>query len=451
MTDVPAAAAAWATLAAGAAALGRRPIDGRALAVALAIGCLGFSVREFAIAAPAAVLLAVLVAEPRRPRHWLAAGAVVAVLLALRWWRVQLPGAPGGFAPVPGVAGQLIPAATTLGFVLAPAALVAALRWHRVWRWRDVAIGAGLAVLALAIRGKLDLGDVLLDNLMSAYGVPAPDYLIGGRPRLFALPSWSVVGAVGLGAFVIFGAATGGIAGTWLRWLRSTRTPVREWLGSKPGLLALFVIGLAAGLAVFGTYRWLYDRYLWPLVPPLAVLLLHHPPALGAGPEARSAASVDKGTAPLRRGGALDRVITLAAGLSLAGLLALSAIFLLNSDAFDAARWRAAESLVARGYPAESVDAGPEWVGSHPTGTASADRPLTGPVWWQTWWPSFHMCAFVASTPQTDPRYRLLETRERAYRLYLVVGAWKALYLYAVDDPACPAGLASPISGRPSP
>jgi hypothetical protein len=132
-------------------------------------------------------------------------------------------------------------------------------------------------------------------------------------------------------------------------------------------------------------------------------------------------------------------VIAGAAAAHLLLLAGLSAVFLLNADAFDAARWRAAESLVERGYRAETIDAGPEWVGTHPTGLATAARPLPGSLnWWQSWWPDFRMCAFVASTPQAGPRYRLLEMLDQAYRLYLVVGDWKPLYLYAVDDPACP-------------
>jgi hypothetical protein len=135
-----------------------------------------------------------------------------------------------------------------------------------------------------------------------------------------------------------------------------------------------------------------------------------------------------------------NRSIVGAAGIQLGLLACLSLVFLLNADAFDAARWRAGEALVARGYRPETVDAGPEWVGSYPTGLAAAAEPLPNALtWWQSWWPDFRMCAFVASTAQDDPRYRLLEVREHAYRLYLIAGDRKPLYLYAVDDPACPA------------
>ena len=37
-----------------------------------------------------------------------------------------------------------------------------------------------------------------------------------------------------------------------------------------------------------------------------------------------------------------------------------------------------------------------------------------------------------------NERHRLLETRPSAYRLYLVFGDPKPLYLYGVDAPGCP-------------
>jgi hypothetical protein len=116
----------------------------------------------------------------------------------------------------------------------------------------------------------------------------------------------------------------------------------------------------------------------------------------------------------------------------------MASVFLLNTNAYDGAQWRAAQSLVDLGYPAESTDAGPEWVSSHQIGFATVTQPGGGFEWWQRHWPSFRLCAYVAASPTVIPGASLIRVDPNAYQLYLFLGPGKPFYFYGVSKPGCP-------------
>ena len=126
------------------------------------------------------------------------------------------------------------------------------------------------------------------------------------------------------------------------------------------------------------------------------------------------------------------------AGLLLAGLGAVSFAILLDSVAFDAARWRVGEAEVARGIPATWIDAGFEWVGYHSPDHANVHTrfPKYGAPYTRLW-PSYRQCVVVSSSRLSWPGMTLAETRQDAYRMLLVVGDARPLYVYRSSDPAC--------------
>ena len=86
MSDVPGLAAQLTCLYFGAVALDRPRSSGRWLAAALVVGLYGYSIREFALAAPAAVLLAAFLREPKRASIWVGtapASAAMRPIMAL--------------------------------------------------------------------------------------------------------------------------------------------------------------------------------------------------------------------------------------------------------------------------------------------------------------------------------------------------------------------------------
>jgi 4-amino-4-deoxy-L-arabinose transferase-like glycosyltransferase len=436
MTDVPALACQCACLGLAAVAINRQPISGRWLAAALAIGCLGFSIREFALAAPAAVIAVLLIREPHRPRTWITIIVTGLTCIAILISRFLLPGQLGDVPWELNPIQALLPPVVTVCFVLSPIALVAVLRWRGIWRVRDVVLGlvlGGVAVISLVRIGIFP--HVLQYDLITQWGAPGADYVMGQRPKLFSDAIWSTIAVLALISTLLVAGVTGGVVGAHLRRAASQPTQIRARLGSPGGLLALFVLAVAGGLSAFGLVGWLFDRYLWPAIPPLAVLLLYVPS------EMRDASYTGAMNEP-RQGRPRRNLASLGIGaasiLYLGILVAMSSAFLLNTNAFDGARWRAAQTLVALGYPAEWTDAGPEWTSSHQTGFATVTQPGEGLTWWQKHWPSFRLCAVVAASPLSISGASLVSLQPDAYESYLFFGRSEPFYLYRVTSPDCP-------------
>jgi Dolichyl-phosphate-mannose-protein mannosyltransferase len=428
MTDVPTLACQFACLALGARAVRDRPVSLRWLVAALVLGFIGFSIRDFALAAPASVALVAICAEPRRARHWIIAIVVIASFVALHAWRSTLSGVIDDPPFQPGSGERLVPALTTIAFAVSPAAILSWSHWRGIWRRSDLTVGAVLGLALIAAPLVVLLYDrhaptALLPNLTTQWGSPGPEFLLGGRPLLFSDRVWTVINVVAMIAVVIVSAACAGIVGAVLRrWGRSPVALVRR-LGSPPGVLLVFALSAGGGLFLYGLIFHLFDRYLWAIAAPLAALLLYVPRDLG--PDRPPAARRDRSRARW-------------AGATLLGatLGFVSVVLLFNAHAFDAARWQAGERLVELGVPAGEVDAGYEWVGFHADSVANAARPVPARTWYEGWWKSFRPCGIVSSEPLTDPEARPLETM--AYRLNLVAGPDATLYLYRLAEAGCP-------------
>jgi hypothetical protein len=286
-----------------------------------------------------------------------------------------------------------------------------------------------LVVGCLAILAVFRIGtwpDALLGGLITQAGSPDGGEMFGSRPKLFSDPIWVGIGLLGFAATLLFSAAATGIAGVYLRRARSERRSVARTIGTPAGLLALYVVNIAVGLSAFGLLNQILDRYMWPAIPVLAVLLLRHPEGREEAPAARG--NVGK-TLPV----ALAR----AAVVAMVVLATMSGAFLLNSNAYDGARWRAGLALVDVGFSAETTDAGNEWVESHQTGVVR--RSVPAPIWYESYWPDFRLCAFVAASSSVDiTGQSLLKTDEQAYKLLLFFGPGERFLYYKVDRPDCP-------------
>ena len=200
----------------------------------------------------------------------------------------------------------------------------------------------------------------------------------------------------------------------------------------------VFAVLYGTGIAVWAMAFTFFDRYTWPLVLPLYAILLKSPAETAQRAEAVSPKGARiSPTVPL--GGTLRWVPSGLAVVLIAALAATSLVLLANSDALATARWQMGNTAVERGTPSGEIDAGLEWVAFHATGSATANQP--GPSFgsrYESWWPSFHLCALVSSSPISDARVRLEETDAKAYQLLFFAGPWEPLYLYSVPGPGCP-------------
>jgi len=454
MTDVPAWAMATLSLALGAAALNRPPGRRWPIVVAsLAVGCFAFSIREFAVAAPAAVLVAVLASDPGGARRAVAAGLVMAAgCVAIYLFAHSLPGQhespPEMFAS--GAFLRVGRGFATLALVLAPALVLAIATWWRRWLARDAAIGAVIGLVCLspqliALVTTRRWPRMLLGNLLDGFGVLGNGALPGERPVLFRAPSWDLLNAVALVSaivlFVVLTAAMGAVIRGAVHDIRTgSAHRVLDRVGTPYGMLATFSLAYGVGMGAWGMVVIMFDRYLWMLVLPMYALLLMRP-VTDDGPAPTIRPAGDRRLArvrPLRSLAGVALPGALSAAL-LVGLAATSGALLLNADAFEAARWRMGERAMAMGYQATAIDAGLEWVSYHATGIAAPYATTTESVSrYVAWWPPTRVCAVASSSPLHEPGLRLIATDRTAYRMLLFAGSAAPLYLYARTETGCP-------------
>jgi hypothetical protein len=315
-----------------------------------------------------------------------------------------------------------------VSLVVAPAAIVGALGWRGHLRRFDVLVGAEIGVVVAGLRimqwvreGTPTVHVAILPTMTSQWGLPQREMFLGDRPPLVPDVPWIGLNVVALAAGVLVLGMTTGILGAHLRARPRSPGALARWPGSPAGILILFCAATAAGLLVYGLGNPVFDRYLWPVVPPLAILLMYVPSKVASMPV----------LAPTWRSAGRGLVATASVTVAALGLISLG--YAANANAFDAALWRAGQALVAAGVPPDEVDAGYAWVGWHAT------TPLTGGgthrVRYRQLWPGFRECGSVTSDPNPDTGTVPVGTA--SYPLFLVAGPTESLYLFRTATSRC--------------
>ena len=413
MTDVPAYALAVLCL-----LLGTRWLQGEGrrvtLVASLGAGLVAASIREFAIAAPVAILVAAWARNRADERLWLvgasgilAAGAACVLLVA-----ASLPGRAAPVTPDLGQFALIGPAFATLAAVLLPAAALGIGRRIAAFSPQQVILGAGLVLLLVVPPNGPFVG-----NLWTPHGLAGNDLLSGTRSPVIGAHAWALSGQLALFAAIL-------VAALALRWCQrnvariTSASTARTWAmriaRSREAPLILFLVVYAAELLVLTPLGYLVDRYLYPLVPAAAILLLREP----AQPSR------------LGRSQALSHA-------AFAWLAVSAFVIAANSFAYDAARHRGGEAAVAMGYDARTVDAGYEWVGYHASGVGNPGPDTYGLTWYDEM-SSSRPCAVLSNSPLDDGAFRLIRVDRSAYLQYLFFGPAEPLYLYGALVDGCP-------------
>jgi Dolichyl-phosphate-mannose-protein mannosyltransferase len=415
MTDVPAYAMTALSL-----LLGVRWFQGDGgrvtLLFAVAAGLLAVSIREFAIAAPTAILVAAWARNRPDERWWLAwltgisAVVIVLVLLVASGANRVAPGTPGksvilSFA-------FLGAAFATLALALLPALVLFARSRLSTLR-PQIIVAAAIAsmVVALAPTGPI------LGNVWAPNGIGGDLLLSGERDRIFGGRLWPLfeqlaIFAAILGLTLIFARARPGPVRAGSISIRSRALQIAR---ASNAPLVLFLALYAAELVVYTPLGPILDRYLYPMTPAAAVLLLR-----------RRDETVGFG-----RSLAISHATF--AGLAIAAF-ALAA----NSFIYDAARWREGEATIGKGYDARSIDAGYEWVGYHTNQQEILeDEPFVLP-WYYEAVPADAPCAIVSNSLLEGGVLTLIHINKDAYSRYLFFGPGEPFYLYAASLDGCP-------------
>lgn len=408
MTDMPAFTAIAVSL-----ALGRRALERPSWwlwALWAIVSFWGFTVREQAVVAPLGILVAALWPRAWRTRaawrSWLsrrtaaviALGAVLLLAdLVFERWRDGLAngGSPSGLFHWAGTERMVTMGpgvVLMLGLFLGPLIILFA----RPARWSWTARVTALAVFVLLVLAVFRYKAYLPQDYFERQGAYASAYL-GIKPNLFPQELWDVL----IGLSIVFSALLAGMVAHRLRALRAE-------------LVVVMVLTLAGTLVELMAGQILFDRYLLPVVLPLAVLLLKEP----------------VGPAPRVRAGL--------AGVVWLVLTAITTLIMLNALNDDAATWKAASAIVSRGEAkAAYVNAGFDWTAYYSaTPSGSSDPNAEDGTFSKTrLFSDDQPCYVVADSPQLQPGWVL--TEKSTYRNYVFFGGKGHLYVYRTAEKTC--------------
>jgi hypothetical protein len=427
MTDNAAIAAQMACVALGLAGISAEGKKRHYLVTAsLVVGLFGFSIREFALVAPLAVVIGYGLAQKKSRRSLIgplvSLFALAGIAVAVYAWRHAIPGDSSHSGQQPSFTSMLVAASQGLfGLSLAVApALLIALR-NRVQLGSQIAVATiGTMMLGLFAIQKTAFtptccfnsqGSVFLGNMLTERGALGNQVLFGDRPVLFPAPLWIFLSAAAVAAaaaLVVLGVK------------RLLQFQPRALL-DDPSSATLVALGLGTVAAIVVRARLggaVLDRYLTVLIAVVGIFLLRGRPV---------ARSVKEGAGPLA---------------ALAGLTLVAFMVVMNRSAFDAARWRGGEAAVAAGIPARDVDAGFEWVGYRYPGVvreAAARRSAATPPGYMDLFPRAGNCGVVAASPASGPEF--VPIAEIPYREFLTVQhVYVYRYLPGCEAAGLPAG-----------
>ncbi len=374
MTDIPAFTLQMLVLLTGLRAMRSREIAVGWFAASLLAGIAAFSVREYALAAPFAVIAtAFLRTRPHRLRPgWKVVGLTflwLAAVAALFLWRREIADAlPVSFlGPSSSTLGRSARAYFTLALLVAP--VVPLVSVSRLLAFllasKKIATVLGLGLLAtwatLVWSGVGGHGGPILGNYVTSAG-SYPITLPGAAPDVIPVGVWAVLWLVSLASllmlvFLALVRVRGGLRPSPSSEVARVRSP-----DSATTVMLIFCLttigGLSASSLLLNTP--LYDRNLIPLIPFVVALALH--------------VARDHGLVVRRKG--------VVAALSL-GVFGSFGMGMVDASAtFDGAKWELARSVEAQGYEAGSIDGGYEWYLFHQTGPVVM-RPVTpGSSFW---------------------------------------------------------------------
>ena len=353
MTDVPAFSLAMVSLALGARGVGRDGIDSKFFWPSVVVGLVAFTVREYALIAPLAVVVSAMVVERRSRPVLVRMTATLLGVLALAGvfllWRGSLPGFQSltplrpHLSSIRATANVSLQSAVLVGLLVTPAIVLAG-PWRLLTRsWnRAPRATVGVAIITTAAlvaenatrvsHGFIGPGDSVLPS--GSFGTAL---IAGARSNLLPVGILAALAIVGLlSAVVLSVACVPPVADLWVRIRVRNLSTQRSMV---PIILALAMCGYIATIVLsLVTELNYWDRYILPLLPIVCILVL--------------LASADVVTPKICRiGGAAALVLLAAFGTTYAA----------NAASYAGSSWRLASDAAQIAGSSQRVDGGFVW------------------------------------------------------------------------------------------
>jgi 4-amino-4-deoxy-L-arabinose transferase-like glycosyltransferase len=353
MTDVPAFALAMVSLALGARAVRPDGINARFLWPSLAVGLVAFTVREYALVAPLAVVCCALLVERRtRPRFVRMVAALLGTVIVAGVffaWRRSLPGFQSmvplrpHLSSIKLMVSQSLQSAVLIGLLVTPAVLLADPRllvrkaWDRAPRTTAGVVLITTAALIAENATRLSQGFIGPGNYVLPNGTYGSALIPGTRSEL--LPTWllATLAIVGLASAVVIFVACVPLAADVGARLRTTEFGAQSLF--VPVILALAACGYVVTIVVpLATSLSFWDRYVLPLLPIVGILVLF--------------ATTEVVTSQTGR---------IAGCTAMVALAAFGAIYAANTASYDGTTWRLASRAAEIAGAPQRVDGGFVW------------------------------------------------------------------------------------------
>ncbi len=379
MTDVPAFVFSVLACALGVRAFAAKPVSLPYLVAALVAGFTGLTIRQYAVVPMIALILlgAWSLRREGRDRRWwtfvlVVAAVIVAAIVLFAYWRTipnlkslspALPNSHSLRTTFYKSTGML----RLIGLLLVPALVLAGpvQTVKRAWARASglsLVLATGVAVVlvyAAAAAPRIALaGNYVLPNGALGNGV-----LDGTRPDILPSGGWELLVAIGtVAALLLVLALVPPLADL------GSRLQTRDFTPREPVVVLLAVVIFGYATAYFlATVSGLpmADRYVLPLLPLIAVLLLRGQPA----EVEESAVTTATPTGPRFTRGRL-----VGAGLALALVVAVGGVYALDSASFDGTRWKVAVAATREGWARAQIRAGFEWTNFYARGPRGSHR-----------------------------------------------------------------------------
>lgn len=381
MTDVPSYAFASLCLYVGWRALRADSVSIPLLAFSLLLGLIAFSIREFGISAPLAVVALLVWSARSRPHRRLPFVVVAmwaAVVVVLYLWRRGVAGGPSlglTLMEAEPALGVTVRSFFTVALFLLP--VVAGISWRRVGamlghRRRSLAM---IATIFLVTMWFFVTSTGYRSALMGNYFTPQGAYsvTVPGDPAVVFPPSvWLGIGVIALVSAVAVLWSLGCLSGAALRTALGTTEPLAR-TALILSVLFVAIYGSAWIVSVLFLGSPYFDRNLVPVIPVAAAVLL----------------------GLMERAGVLKRLWLVFASGALAVIGVLGLVSTDAAASFDALKWQTASTVAAsQGVPSALIDGGYEWVGMHREGIAESDRHSGDDrySWWVRMFPAAPVC-----------------------------------------------------------
>ena len=370
-------------------------INTNELLLCLFFGAIATDIRQWSIAAPLSVLFSLYLKMPTH-RKQLSIYGVSFILINFLILRYTSGGVTAyslsRFIPTSYSIQRSIQSFSSLSLALVPILIVSLVSTRNTFL-RFIALAAGVFFAPI-------FPSLLIGDLTTQYGSGLSLLVAGSPPIFFSRGIWYTLNFLAGASEIIM---TSDFIATLRKFFKNYGN-----IDVCVIILNTFILIYVTELVLL-TKATMFDRYTWPLVVPVAIILLK-----------------------TRRNNVLSRRNLLLVITFTCGIFIIQSLQMENYFAFNAATWSASNNIAAHGVPLESIDGGYAFMGlQQHLGNESVNLKIPDGIdWWSSLFPNSKLEGIVSSSILEKTGYKLIGIQK--YKSFGFFGAQRIYYEYLV-------------------